>query len=192
MNRPIRLALVRHGETVGNSSIRYHGITDVVLSSLGRAQAHEARARLAQVRFDRVVASSLTRAWQTATVIAPEQPILLEEGLREVDFGRWEGLTREEIAGRDPALYAQWQQSRQGFDYPDGEAGTDFRARIGDALQRLLTMEAPSLLVVAHKGVIGVLFEALMGSELPPGQPELGGVLRLERVPGGVWRTAPD
>jgi broad specificity phosphatase PhoE len=192
MKEPVRLALVRHGETVGNSSIRYHGITDVVLSSLGRAQAHEARALLGETEFDRVVASSLTRAWQTATVLAPEQPILLEEDLREVDFGNWEGLTREEIAARDPVLYAEWQRSLQAFNYPGGEARTDFRSRIEAALQRLLIMEASSLLLVAHKGVIRVLAQALVGRELPPGQPKLGGVLQLERVLGGPWREIAD
>ncbi len=135
MKEPVRIALVRHGETVGNSSIRYHGITDVVLSSLGRAQAHEARALLGETEFDRVVASSLTRAWQTATVLAPEQPILLEADLREVDFGNWEGLTREEIAARDLALYAEWQRRLQAFNYPGGEARTHFRSRIEAALQ---------------------------------------------------------
>lgn len=188
MDELVRLVLVRHGETVGQSSIRYHGITDVVLSSRGRAQAEQARLALAGESFEHLVASPLSRAWQTATVLFPRQRIDLEQDFREVDFGRWEGLTGEEIARRDPALHAEWQRAPGQFDYPGGEGRPHFRARIAGGLERLLGTGAPSALVVAHKGVIRVLASLLTGEELPVGEPPLGAVLRFERRSGGAWR----
>jgi broad specificity phosphatase PhoE len=186
------LVVVRHGETVGESSIRYHGITDVVLSHSGRGQAYAARRVLADREFDLVVASPLARAWQTATVLAPDQEIHLEEDFREVDFGLWEGLTREEIAERDPDLYAEWQRNPQAFGYPGGEARAEFRSRIERGLERLLARQGSSTLLVAHKGVIRVLVAALTRRDLPPGEPLLGGVLRLARAPGGEWELLAD
>ena len=192
MQERVFLTVVRHGETVGESSIRYHGITDVVLSHLGRGQAHEARRVLADQEFDCVIASPLARAWQTATILTPGEAIDLEEDFREVDFGVWEGLTREEIAERDPDLYAEWQRNPQAFSYPGGEARADFRSRIERGLERLLARQASSILLVAHKGVIRVLVAALTRRDLPAGEPELGGVLRLARMPGGEWRLLAD
>ena len=192
MQERVFLAVVRHGETVGESSIRYHGITDVVLSHLGRGQAHEACRVLADQEFDCVIASPLARAWQTATILAPGQEIYLEEDFREVDFGAWEGLTREEIAERDPDLYTEWQRNLQGFSYPGGEARADFRSRIERGLERLLARKSSSILLVAHKGVIRVLVAALTRRDLPAGKPELGGVLRLARAPGGEWGFLAD
>ena len=70
---PDRLVLVRHGDTVADSSIRYYGATDVVLSRTGRHQAEAAARLIGDEAFDCVVASPLARAWQTATVLAPRQ-----------------------------------------------------------------------------------------------------------------------
>ncbi|MCS5637965.1 MAG: histidine phosphatase family protein [Myxococcota bacterium] len=187
---PVRLVLVRHGDTVADSSVRYYGATDVVLSRAGRRQAERARRVIGDEAFGLVVASPLARAWQTATVLAPGQPIRLEEGFREVNFGEWEGLTREEIEARDPALFARWQQDLPDFDYPGGEARASFRSRIEAGLGRLLVLEAESALVVAHKGVIRTLLEALTGQRPAEGQPELGGIFFLDSAPGGSWRVA--
>ena len=188
---PVRLVLVRHGDTVADSSIRYYGATDVVLSRAGRHQAERAAGLIGDEVFGCVVASPLARAWQTATVLAPRQPIQLEEGFREVNFGDWEGLTREEIEDRDPALFARWQRDIPEFDYPGGEARASFRARIEAGLERLLALEAESVLVVAHKGVIRTLVERLTGQRPAQGEPELGGVFFLACASSGAWRRVP-
>ncbi len=183
-----RLVIVRHGETVGDSRIRYHGINDVVLSSVGRAQSRHAEAVLAGEEFDHVISSPLARAWQTATILAPGRDIEIEDGLREVNFGRWEGLTREEIAKRDPILYDDWQAGGADFDYPGGDRRSDFRLRVVEALGRVLDRPGRSGLVVAHKGVIRVLVESLSGESLATGQPELGDVLYFSASKEGPWR----
>ncbi len=182
-----RLVVVRHGETVGDSSTRYHGINDVVLSSAGRSQARLARSILGGEEFAHVISSPLARAWQSAGILAPDREPEIEEGLREVDFGRWEGLSRREIAERDPEIFAAWQRGGGAFDYPEGERRADFRLRIGEALARVLERHGPSALVVAHKGVIRVLVEGLTGEILSAGQPELGAVLSFRVDRAGHW-----
>ena len=77
-DRLTRLILVRHGETAGQSSIRYYGATDVPLSDLGRTQAREARNRIPGETFDAVWASSLSRAWESAQIIAPRHSVRIE------------------------------------------------------------------------------------------------------------------
>lgn len=184
-----RMILVRHGETEGQSSIRYYGATDIPLSELGRDQVRRARERIVDLPFEAVFASSLSRAAESARILAPAHPITIEADFREVDFGRWEGLTREEIAALDPELFAIWQKDLARFDYPGGERRADFRARIARGLERVRAVDASSVLVVAHKGVVRTLHELLSGETLAASEPELGGIVSLWRDRTGRWRS---
>jgi broad specificity phosphatase PhoE len=141
------IVLVRHGETVGNSSVRYFGRTDLELSELGRAQMRAARRRLrnhfGSARFAHVIASPLRRATEGATIIAgPDGSIVEIEEFVEVDFGRFEGLTAEEIAARYPAEFERWNRNRldPAFSYPGGESRRDFIDRVERGIQRMLSM----------------------------------------------------
>ena len=182
-----RLVLVRHGETVGQSSVRFYGRTDVALSDLGREQARRARAAIPGEGFDLVVASSLRRAWQMARIVAPGRSVRLEADFREIDFGCWEGLTKDEIAARDPVLHADWQARVPGFEFPGGEPRARFQARVLRGLERLHESGATSVLVIAHKGVVRGLVQAVCEVELPPDLPALGGVVQVMRRADGCW-----
>jgi len=189
-----KLVLVRHGETVGESSIRYFGVTDVPLSDAGCRQMERVRASLLDERFDAVYTSCLQRTIAAARIIAPRlhpQPLA---GFNEVNFGDWEGLTREEIAQRDPARYEQWCMAPHDFTYPGGDAVLAFRARVVETLRRLLPDLPACALVVAHKGVIAsVLAELLrLSPTARAARPiDLASVHTLEAT-DGTWRAVDD
>lgn len=184
-----RMVLVRHGETLGESSIRFHGATNVRLSELGLSQAREARRRIPAAEYELVVSSPLSRAWKTALITAPGRWVRLERDFREIHFGRWEGLTREEIAAREPELYARWQEQGRDFDFPEGEARRDFRDRVLRGLDRIREARVRSAVLVAHKGVVRTVIEALTGGPMDPELPALGGVYSVVRDPGGGFRA---
>ena len=120
MRRMRRLVLVRHGETEGESSVRFHGCSDVDIDAQGREQMRRAAKQIRRIPA-LVVASPLRRAWRSAEIVARGAPVRLEPDFREIDFGRWEGLTLEEIRQRDPILFEDWQKRAPGFEYPGGE-----------------------------------------------------------------------
>jgi broad specificity phosphatase PhoE len=182
-----RIVLVRHGETVGNSSVRFHGSGDVALSDEGRQQMRDTAFRLRSEIFDLVMASPLQRSWEAAWVVSGGASVRLEADFREVHFGRWEGLTKEEIEASDPILFADWQSKSEGFEYPSGELRADFHRRVERGLSRLLDSGASSALLVVHKGVIRVIAEKLLGEPLADGEPELGGAVGLFRGGDGSW-----
>ena len=182
-----QILLVRHGETDGASSIRYFGSTDIELSDQGRAHMAQVAARLASRRVDLWLASNLRRSWAAAGIVSRGAPVRIDPDLREIHFGQWEGLTREEIQARDPVLFQDWQAGAEGFEYPGGEARAAFRTRVGRAVERILASEAANAAGVLHKGVIRELARQLTGSPLPADQPPLGGVVVLTRVAGGAW-----
>jgi broad specificity phosphatase PhoE len=182
-----RLVMLRHGETEGNSSVRFHGSGDVPLSDEGRAHMRRAAHALATEWFDLVVASPLRRSWEGARIVAGGAPLRVEEGFREVDFGRWEGLTAEEIQRSDPVLYNDWQERAPGFEFPDGELRAHFTERVERGLERVLESGAKSALLVLHKGPIRTIAAKLLGEELPKGEPGLGEFVDLYRNADGHW-----
>jgi broad specificity phosphatase PhoE len=188
-DRLTRLILVRHGETEGQSSIRYYGVTDVPLSDHGREQARAARFRIPGETFEAVFSSTLCRAWESARIIAPRFRVRLESDFREIDFGRWEGLTRQEIEIADPILYSEWQRKQPDFEFPGGETRKAFRDRVARGLRALRATDVESALVVAHKGVLRTLLELVISETLPPELPELGSVVHVSKNAGGAWST---
>jgi broad specificity phosphatase PhoE len=160
----MRITLVRHGETTGQSSIRYYGATDVPLSRLGEEQMHRAGAALEHERFDALLCSRLRRSRHGAALVARHrlepQPLAAFD---EVHFGDWEGWTREEIAARDAERYRRWQKQPEDFVYPGGECRRAFRQRVAVGLDTVLADPPGSnLLVVVHRGVIAVMLAELL------------------------------
>ncbi len=101
---------MRHGETAGQSSIRYFGATDVPLSDLVARRSRGAGALVAGEASKSCGRARSSRAAESAHILAPGRSIRLEADFREIHFGRWEGLTRDEIAERDPELFPVWQR----------------------------------------------------------------------------------
>jgi len=186
MSRLRRIVLVRHGDTHGESSSRFHGSGDVTLSAVGEAQMRAVAASFGPTRFDRVVASPLQRSWRSAQIAGNGASVKIESAFREIDFGRWEGLNREEIQASDPILYEDWQNKADGFEFPNGEPRGDFRARVEAGLDRLLDCGAGMVLVVVHRGVIRTIAEKLLGEPLA-NPPELGETVELYRESDG-WK----
>ena len=187
MSKMRRIVLVRHGETVGNSAERFHGSNDLALSDHGREQGRQAAYRLRTECFDLVVASSLQRSWHSARIVSGGEPVRLDSDLREIHFGRWEGLTAQEIEASDPVLYADWRARAPGFEFPSGETRDAFRQRVERGLARIEDSGASSVLLVVHKGVIRVIAEKLLGEPLPDGEPQLGEAVGLARSADGSW-----
>ncbi len=165
----LRLILVRHGQTDWNVQARYQGQTDIPLNDAGRQQAAAVAQRLADEDIDAIYASDLCRAWETATAIATarEQTMLAEPRLREMDFGRWQGLTHAEIHKRQARELDRWHTEPLYFAPPGGET----LAQLGDRIQSALdnahcTHQDETVLWVSHGGPLRVLLCLALGLDL--------------------------
>jgi broad specificity phosphatase PhoE len=187
MSKLRRLVMVRHGETEGNSSVRFYGSSDVPLSDEGRAQLRQLAGTLRTEVFDLVVASPLRRSWEGASIVSGAAPIRLVDEFREIHFGRWEGLTAGEIEEAEPVLYRDWQAKTAGFEFPGGESRAAFRERVLRGLDLVLESGAAAALLVVHKGVIRTIAEELLGQPLAHGEPELASAVSIGRGADGAW-----
>ncbi len=167
------LIFVRHGETDWNAAGRLQGHIDIALNDRGREQARRNGLAIAEkfpdiAGFD-FVASPLGRARESmeiirATLGLDPTAFRLEDRLKEVSHGDWEGSTGEELLERTPDLVAQRLANRWEFVPPNGES---YRLLLDRVSPWLATVARPTL-VVSHGGVGRVLRAHLLGAELFP------------------------
>lgn len=150
----IKLYLLRHGATPGNLKRQYIGATDQPLAPEGVAQARARAETLPPV--ERVWVSTMRRARETAELFYPDVPKTYLDGLREMDFGRCEEKTWEEI--NDPTIYDGWLAEDPNAAFPGGETLGAFTARLSEAMKEIArACQAERLstcAVVAHGGVL--------------------------------------
>ena len=166
----LHLMLVRHGVTGWNAQRRYQGQTDVPLSELGVQQAELVAERLSGEKIDVVYASDLSRAWETARIIAGKSglEVFTEPRLRELKFGILEGLTFEEAEAQHPEMISAWLNDFN--NTPDGaETIQAFNARIVSLLDELKRKhDEQTLLLVGHGGSLSEILRMVL--ELSPGK----------------------
>ena len=190
-----RLWLVRHGETEGQSSIRYHGSNDVPLSDLGRRQIKDLLPLLQGVAFSRVWHSPLQRAAESATLLVDglelsNELLAADDRLREICFGACEGMTREEIDAAYPTFWADYEGGRLDA-FPEGEPRAEFAARVAAASREVVAGEwTGDMLLVAHRGIVKHAVRTLLQADDAPQQAfgvELASLTVLRQA-GGAWQ----
>src|SRR5215469_8686261 len=166
---PTTTILLRHGDTRLSPEHRFSGRRDVPLSASGTRQARAAACRLATSSpIDAVVSSPLLRAVATAAIAARELGLtaVIDDDLRETDFGDWDGFTLAEIQQRWPAAAAAWRYDPEQAP-PGGESFAATEHRVNRACDRLLRDHGgQTVLVVSHITPIKILLCRALGVPL--------------------------
>lgn len=158
--------MVRHGATVLTEEDRFAGATDVALSDEGRAQVRQLARRLSGEKIAAVYASPLGRTVETAQILAEPHKLEVQtrDGLREINHGRWEQMTRREVEEKFPEEAAEWEKDPYTFAPVGGESGLAVTARALPALIDLVREHSGEhILVVSHKATIRLLLSSLLG-----------------------------
>ena len=150
-----KLILLRHGKT--GFPGKYIGATDVGLSPEGRAQLAALARGFRDITVDLLVVSPMRRCFQSAELAFPGKDIRLDHDLREIDFGRWEGLSFAEIREKDADRVARWADWSPEFCFPEGEQIGHFLGRVAAAGKRIEEEKAGNIVIIAHGGVIRAL-----------------------------------
>ena len=158
--------LIRHAESTWNAGGRWQGHGDPPLSARGRAQAAALAERLVGEGIQLLIASDLARSAQTAAILGARWGLVPRQDprLREIDIGGWTGLTREQIAERDPDLLVRFEAEDLEARPGGGETRLEIRARVRSAAAELAEAHrGRCVALVTHLGVIRAL---VPGSEL--------------------------
>jgi probable phosphoglycerate mutase len=190
-SRPVRLYVVRHGQTDWNlEPARCQGWAEVPLNATGRRQAREAGARLRDASVELMVTSHLLRARQTAEelrdVLGHDVTVSIDRRLAETNCGAWQGRTFAAIAKNDPGEWAAYREHPGSFRFPHGESLAEQRRRVLEAVRDAARTGRVTLLVT-HGGCVRLLetfldgrgMGAFHGAEAPNGET-------LELDPAGL------
>jgi uncharacterized phosphatase len=175
MEELMKICLIRHGETDWNKSGRYQGRTDIPLNETGKEQIEKAAAYLEQFDWDEIIASPLSRAKQSAQIIAKKikkNIIHEEEGFLEIDVGEISGMTTEE----------------RKIAFPDGkfnglEPYEHLQKRVSDSLLKYTKIFADkNIIIVSHGAAIKSLLAYLSNNQIGTGKITLknAGITLLE------------
>ncbi len=151
-----RIHLVRHGRTAMNVEIRFRGHLEVPLDEQGRKEAWLAAERLASADIRGIYTSPLGRAREVANAVAHATgaPVTDLHGLLNLDYGKWEGLTKDECAERDPAAWRLYRESPEQAACPEGETLADAGDRIIEALRTIGERHAGEAVAAITHGVM--------------------------------------
>ncbi|MFJ7203338.1 bifunctional RNase H/acid phosphatase [Streptomyces sp. NPDC098789] len=172
LGTPATFVLLRHGETALTPQKRFSGSggSDPELSAAGRRQAEAVAAALAaRGTVQAIVSSPLRRCRETAQAVADRLglPVTVEEGLRETDFGAWEGLTFGEVRERYPDDLDAWLKSAKAAPTGGGESFATVTRRVAATRDRLLAAHAGrTALLVTHVTPVKTLVRLALGA--PP------------------------
>lgn len=153
-----RLLLVRHGETDWNRNQQFQGQIDVPLNDHGRKQAAQAAEFLKDVQIDWAVTSPLARPKETGEIILQHHPhvqLQLDDRMKEISHGLWEGKFEREIEQDFPGMLEQWKQTPETVQMPEGENLQQVWERSIEAWRSIVAAAAPGTtgLVVGHDAI---------------------------------------
>jgi len=177
--------LLRHGELEGG--IRYRGNTEAALTMAGR-MAMDAVWRKLDGDIGAIVTSPLSRCRQPAESWAAAAGIdcRIEPNIREMEYGVWEGLSKEQIEVRFPGMLSRWRENPAGMQIPEAEAIEDFAQRVIEGWQAIVDESAGKhVLVVAHSGSLRVILAHVLGAPLYVRLPRSDGLAMTDRVEVG-------
>ncbi|MEU7087957.1 bifunctional RNase H/acid phosphatase [Streptomyces achromogenes] len=172
LGAPATLVLLRHGETPLTPQKRFSGSggTDPALSAVGREQAHRVADALARRgTIQAIVASPLARTRETAGIVAARLnlDVTIEDGLRETDFGAWEGLTFGEVRERYPDDLNAWLADPEAHPTGGGESFAETAVRLAATREKLVAAyRGRTALLVTHVTPIKTLIRLALGA--PP------------------------
>ena len=154
----MRITLIRHGKTAGNAESRYIGRTDEPLSPEGIAQLKTTEPDFA---VQTVHVTSLQRTQQTASILFPNAGQIIADGLREMDFGDFEGRNYHEMEA--DTAYRVWVDGGCLAPCPNGESRSSFSVRVCSAFTEILAQADAQghseLIFVVHGGTIMAIME---------------------------------
>jgi probable phosphoglycerate mutase len=165
----LTLLMVRHGQTDFSLGNRFCGSIDPPLNATGLAMADAIGARYGRAGLTAIFASPLLRTRQTAAPTASISglEVQLDDGLREIAYGEWEGRSESEVEEEQPERFHAWAEHPGLVSPPGGENAVEIAARAMQAVERIRAAHSDGkILVVSHKATIRVLLCALLGIDV--------------------------
>ena len=159
----LELWLIRHGQSTSNKEGRIQGFSNAPLTDLGKEQATLLNARLKDIHFDKLYASDLERAFNTAEIATKGKnlEIVPEKHIREINLGDFEGRLISELSDEEQAECRVWFLGPFDQKVPGGESRDDLSARAQEWLESL--PKKGRIAAFSHGGIIAAMLQLFTG-----------------------------
>lgn len=178
-----KIILVRHGESKLNIEGVYYGILDPELTEKGKEQAEKTREILKSINYEKIYASDLRRAIDTAEIVNYKKlEILIDQELRELNFGIFEGHSYKELLDKYPEELKKSQSNWENYNYITGESVLELQKRAINFIEKKVDLDGTTVLVT-HWGVINTILSHYFSNGLESYwkfNVENGGVVIIE------------
>ncbi|MGM0411415.1 MAG: histidine phosphatase family protein [Bacillota bacterium] len=163
-----KIYLTRHGETEWNLENRMQGWKESQLTKSGERQAKWLSDRLADINFEAIYSSPLGRALETAKIICSDRKteIKINENLKEMSFGNWEGKTSSEIKSNYLDEYNRFWEEPHLFKGKSGETFKEVKNRVLPLIKEIISNYKNDILIVTHTVIIKILMAYFEEREL--------------------------
>ncbi len=158
-----KIFLVRHGRTEHDG--RFVGVTESLLAQSGIDDIKTLKESLSRVPFSHVYCSPKKRCLQTASLLGYDGILEIEDGLKEIDFGKWEGLSFKEVSSQFHDLFQQLAADPLRCSFPEGQSMEIFSRRVQKSVENICATLGfnENILIISHGGVLRILLCYLLG-----------------------------
>ena len=165
----MNLYMVRHGQTAASRENRFSGSSDPPLTEVGEAMAEAFAEGYKSTKWEAIYTSPMLRTRQTAAALERATGIQarVEDGLKEINYGEWEGLQQDEVKQRWPEAFAYWADDVASRGTPGGETAFHVAARAMRVVEEIRTRHTDgNVLLVSHKATLRIITCALLGLDV--------------------------
>lgn len=165
----LNLFFLRHGETVASKTDGFCGTSDVELTPEGEVMARDFAAAYSNIEWTAIFVSPMIRTVATAKPLCDLVGVemQLRDGLKEINFGQWEGKSPTEVNQQFHDEYVRWQSEPGWNAPPDGERAIDIARRSSEVIEEIeKTYPTGNVLVVSHKATIRIMLCSLLGIDV--------------------------
>ncbi len=165
----MNLYMVRHGQTAASRDNRFSGSSDPPLTPAGEAMARSFARAYASLRWEAIYTSPMLRTRQTSAPLCEltGMQATVEDGLKEISYGEWEGLEQADVKSRWPEAFEYWAADVASRGTPGGETAFHVAARAMGVVERIRSRhDAGNVLIVSHKATLRVITCALLGLDV--------------------------
>ena len=165
----MNLYMVRHGQTAASRENRFSGSLDPPLTQVGEAMAEAFARAYAALTWDAIYTSPMLRTRQTAEALSRRTGVELtvDDGLKEIEYGEWEGLRQDEVRTRWPDAFEYWASDVASRGTPGGETAFHVAARAMRVVEAIRSRhERGNVVLVSHKATLRVITCALLGLDV--------------------------
>lgn len=162
----IGLYLINQPQSTWEKEDRYEGHTDTSITSLGKRQSQQLVTYFQSFQFDGLITSPMTRSIQTAKILRKHYPhkIIRDSRIADVNIGLWSGKFQEEVEGRYPESWHQWQNNPLTTIWPEGESFLAVEQRVDDFLKSFKITELfdKYYVVITHDIIIKIILSRIL------------------------------